>query len=251
MFKRGYAAAACGALALLLTAAQTSPAEVFVTFPVGRGGTLGAFGPRSIAFFPSSFGSPYYGSPYYGSPYYGSPYSSPLYGGYNPSYYPPDYGSYSVNTVTPIYYGASSLTPGYSTVYAPPRLVSPSPDLAAKITDAAAPASYATPTYPLRSPDYNVIYPISPPLSQLVDNTAKVEVRVAAGAELWFDGHATSLTGADRSFTTPALEPRQDYVYEVRAHWDANGKPVDQTRKVTVHAGDRVVVDFHRTDAAK
>jgi uncharacterized protein (TIGR03000 family) len=245
MFKRGFPLAACGALALLLTTAETSPAQ-FVTFPVGRGGMGAAFGPRGFGYYPSSFGSPYYGSPYYGSPY-----SNPSYGGYNPSFYRPGYSPYSMNTVTPLYYGAASFAPGYSsgysTAYAPPRLVSPSPDFAAS----AAAAAYATPTYPLRSPDYNSIYPVSPPLSQLADNTAKVKVRAPAGAEIWFDGHATTQTGADRSFTSPALEPRQDYEYEVRAHWDADGKPVDQTRKVTVHAGDHVVVDFNRTDAAK
>jgi len=239
MFKRSYVVAACGALALLLTAAETSSAQ-FVTFPVGRGGTLGAFGPTGFGGFPS----------YYSSPNYGSPYSTPYYGGYNSPFYRPGYSSYSVNTVTPLYYGAASFAPGYSTAYAP-RLVSPSPDLAARLTDAAAPAAYATSTYPVRSPDYNVIYPVSPPLSQLADNTAHVEVRVAAGAELWFDGHATSQTGAERSFTTPELEQGQDYVYEVRAHWNGDGKSADQTRKVTVHAGDHVVVDFHRTDAMK
>jgi uncharacterized protein (TIGR03000 family) len=249
MFKRSTIAAVCGALALLLTAAETSQAQ-FVTFPVGRGGTYGAFGPSGYGGFPSS-----YGSPYYGSPYYGSPYSTPNYGGYNPSYYRPGYSSYSVNTVTPLYYGPATFAPGYSsaysTAYAPPRLVSPSPELGARIADAAAPAAYATSNYPVRSPDYNVIYPVSPPLAQLADNTAKVEVRVASGAEVWFDGHATSQTGTDRSFTTPALESRQDYEYEVRAHWNADGKAVDQTRKVTVHAGDHVVVDFHRMDAVK
>jgi|GEM_PF-3113946 uncharacterized protein (TIGR03000 family) len=249
MFKRSYVVAACGAFALLLTAVETSSAQ-FVTFPVGRGGNFGGFSPRGFGYYPSSFGSPYYGSPYYGSPY-----STPNYGGYNPSLYRPGYGSYSGNSVTPIYYGAASFAPGYSsaysTAYAPPRLVSPSPELAARAVDCAAPAAYATPSYPLRSPDYNVIYPVSPPLSQLTDNTAKVEVRAPAGAEVWFDGHATTQTGADRSFTSPALEPRQDYEYEVRAHWDADGKPVDQTRKVVVHAGDHVVVDFHRTDVVK
>jgi uncharacterized protein (TIGR03000 family) len=238
MFKRSTVAAACGALALLLTAAETSQAQ-FVTFPVGRGGTIGAFGPRNFGYYPSSFGSPYYGSPY-STPYYGSP-----------SYYRPSYGSYSVNTVTPIYYGAASFAPAYSTAYAPPRLVSPPLDALDQETGRTSPAAYATPTYPLRSPDYNTIYPVSPPLSALADNTAQVEVRVATGAEVWFDGHATSQTGTDRSFSTPALEPRQDYEYEVRAHWSADGKPVDQTRKVTVHAGDHVVVDFHRTDAVK
>jgi uncharacterized protein (TIGR03000 family) len=243
MFKRSYVVTACGALALLLTAAQTCPAQ-FVVFPVGRGGTFGGFGPRSFGFSPS------FGSPYYGSPYYGSPYSSPYYGGYNPSMYRPGYSSYSVNTVTPLYYGAASFSPAYSTAYAP-RLVSPPLDTVARATDQTAPAAYATPTYPLRSPDYNVIYPVSPPLSMLADNTAKVEVHAPAEAKIWFDGQATTQTGTERSFRSPALEPRQGYEYEVRARWDADGKPVDQTRKVTVHAGDHVVLDFHRPEAAK
>jgi uncharacterized protein (TIGR03000 family) len=242
MLKRGFYLAACGATALLLTAVETSRAQ-FVTFPVGRGG-VGAFAPHGVGFFPTFVGSPYYGSPYYGSPYYG-----PSYGGYNPSFYQPGYSSYTVNTVTPLYYGATSMAPAYSTAYAP-RLVSP-PLNSLATTDSATSAAYSTPTYPLRTPDYNVIYPISPPLSRLTDSTAEVEVRVPAGAQVYFDGHATSQTGADRSFTTPPLEPKEDYVYEVRAHWDAAGRPVDETRKVTVHAGDHLVVDFHKGAAAK
>ena len=59
MFKRGYRLAACGALALLLTAAETCPAQ-FVSFPVGRGGTIGSFGRAASAYFPIG---PYYGRP--------------------------------------------------------------------------------------------------------------------------------------------------------------------------------------------
>ncbi len=238
MFKRRYAAAG-GALVLLLAVAQTSPAEYFVTFPVGRQGTIGAFGPTNYNYYPSSFGSPYYQSPYY----------APSYGGYNRY----GYNSNSVNTVTPLYYGVATFAPGYSAAYSytPTQPVSPSPDLAGKIADPAAPAAYSMPNYPVRSPDYNVLYPVSPPLSQRADNTAKVKVRVASDAELWFDGHATSQTGAARSFTTPALEQGQNYFYDIRAKWDANGKPVDQTRKVSVHAGDHVVVDFLRNETSK
>ena len=56
MFKRSFAVAAFGALALLLTAVPTSPAEFvpFMTFPVGRGGTIGAFGPTSYSYYPGS-----------------------------------------------------------------------------------------------------------------------------------------------------------------------------------------------------
>ncbi len=242
MFKRGFSVAACGALALLLTAVQTSPAEFFpyVTFPVGRGGTIGAFGPTSYSYYPG----------YFGSPYYRSSYNNPYYGGYNPSYYQSAYSSYSVNTVTPLYYGSAGFAPSYNTAYSPARLVSPSLSSLAAINRAES-AAYSTPIYPLRSPDYHVIYPVSPPLSEVADNTAHVEVLAPADAQIWFDGHATTQTGTERSYTSPALEPHQAYVYDVRAHWEANGKSVDQTRQVTVHAGDSVVVDFHQAVAAK
>ncbi len=236
MFKRGFFATAFGALTLLLTAAQTCPAQ-FVTFPVGRGG-IAAFPVRRFGFFPSTFNSPIYGSPYY----------TPMYGGYTSPYYQTNSTSYSVNTVTPLYYGAASFAPGYSTAYSSPRLVSPSLGSLAPL-DGATSASYDAPAYPVRSPDYNVINPVSPQLSQLAaystaGETASVQVLAPANAEIWFDGHATHQTGADRSFTTPALDQGQDYVYKVRAHWDADGKAVDRTKEVTVRAGGRVVVDF-------
>jgi uncharacterized protein (TIGR03000 family) len=231
MFRRSFSVAACGALALLLTAAEASQAQ-FAFFPVGRGGTGAVFGPRGGFFFPGAFG---------GAPFY--PYGY----GYGPSY-SQSYASASVsiNMPTPIYYGAASL-PGYSAGYSSPRIVSPPPGVGLRTADAGEAANY-----PTLSSDYATRYPVSPPVSLVAAMTERagdgacVEVRVPDSAQIWFDGQKTSQTGTERIFTSPGLESGQDYTYEVRACWTLDGKTVDQTRKVAVHAGNHVVVDFLR-----
>ena len=47
-----------------------------------------------------------------------------------------------------------------------------------------------------------------------------------------------------RSFQSPPLTPGRRYAYEVRARWQANGRPVTQSREVRVTAGSNVEVDF-------
>ena len=74
--------------------------------------------------------------------------------------------------------------------------------------------------------------------------TATVEVRVPTDAELWFDGTAMAQTGDRRAFTTPALNPRLTYTYDVTARWTENGKEVTRTRDVGIGAGSSVTVDF-------
>jgi uncharacterized protein (TIGR03000 family) len=71
-----------------------------------------------------------------------------------------------------------------------------------------------------------------------------IAVRVPANAEIWFDGNKTSQTGQVRLFNTPPLEPGHEYSYEVRALWNDSGHDVDRTRKVTVHSGDRIGLNF-------
>ena len=216
MFRRTFVMAACGALALLLTAAETSHAQIF-------------FGGRGGAFFWPWIHYPV-GPTYYGYPH---PYI------YNP---PPTayttFSQYSMTAPTNFYYGAA--TPMYyGTTYAPGYYGG-----GVRAAAAVSPAAYSTLTNPIQPADYNVIYPVSPPVSAITDNTAQVEVRLPADADLWFEGHKTAQTGSDRSFRSPELEPGHDYVYDVQARWTADGKPVDETRKVTVHAGDHVVVNF-------
>ena len=226
MFKRRFSLAACGALAVLVLAVEACPAQV-VFFPVGRGGMAAAsFGGRNFGYYPDSYGPMYYPSNAYS----------------NPGYSRNSYNSYSYTAPTPLYYGAAQ----FSSAYAPTaRLVSPPPGYGLR-TDSVVEAAYTAPVYPLRSPNYPTIYPVSPPLSAVTDNTAKVEVRVPADAEIWFEGQRTSQSGTKRMYSSPALESGQDYIYEIHARWNADGKEVDQTRKVTVHAGDHVLVDFVR-----
>ena len=76
------------------------------------------------------------------------------------------------------------------------------------------------------------------------DNAVLIAVRLPADAELWFDGQKTTQTGPVRRFETPPLKPGQEYGYEIRARWMEDGHEVNQTRKVTVHAGDRLGLNF-------
>jgi len=77
------------------------------------------------------------------------------------------------------------------------------------------------------------------------NSTADVTVRVPADAKLYFEGIPMELTGTDRHFVTPPLTPRRNYQYDVRAVWNDNqGHEVVQDRKVLVHAGDNLTVDF-------
>ena len=67
---------------------------------------------------------------------------------------------------------------------------------------------------------------------------------VPSDADVFFDGSATTETGTERVFVTPALAVGQKFDYDIEAQWSANGQAVDQTRKVLVTAGANVRVDF-------
>jgi uncharacterized protein (TIGR03000 family) len=74
--------------------------------------------------------------------------------------------------------------------------------------------------------------------------TASVDVRVPADAKVWFDGTPTTMTGADRVFTSPPLDTGKTYHYEVKAQWMQDGKPVEKTLSIPVAAGQRSLADF-------
>jgi uncharacterized protein (TIGR03000 family) len=71
-----------------------------------------------------------------------------------------------------------------------------------------------------------------------------IDVRVPGNAQVWIDGEKTSQTGALREFVTPALEPGQQYSYDIRARWTENGQEVVRDRNVIFHAGDRLMVNM-------
>jgi uncharacterized protein (TIGR03000 family) len=168
---------------------------------------------------------PYWGGGWYGGsyrPYYG--YSYPSYGYSYPSYgysYPYGYADYSA----PNY--AYSYTPGYS--YSTPSN----------------PYSYAPSIAPYLAEiqSYQSLYP---PSSTTGDTRAHVQVNVPSNAQVWFEGTLTQQGGMSRTFESPELMPGRTYTYHIRARWMDNGQPRDQTRLVTVHAGQLATVDFNR-----
>jgi uncharacterized protein (TIGR03000 family) len=87
---------------------------------------------------------------------------------------------------------------------------------------------------------------------QKSDNTAHIILEVPSGAEVWFDGKTTRQTGPIRHFRSPPLQPGKNYVYELRVRWQKDGKPVEETRRVNIHANDRVSLELtHAPSVAK
>jgi uncharacterized protein (TIGR03000 family) len=83
----------------------------------------------------------------------------------------------------------------------------------------------------------------------VTSRTALIEVRVPAGAEVWFDGEKATDTGTERTFRSKPLQPDTIYTFEVKASWKENDKPVERTRKVRVMAGDEVRLSLLHPDS--
>jgi len=94
--------------------------------------------------------------------------------------------------------------------------------------------------YPNDGASYPYPYATYYPTQADDGSAATIRMSVAGEARVWFDGAATSQTGADRTFVSPSLARGHEYVYHLRVQWNDNGKTVERTRDVTVHAGDRI-----------
>jgi uncharacterized protein (TIGR03000 family) len=102
-------------------------------------------------------------------------------------------------------------------------------------------------------------FPSPPPVPDTVpastsgtpeDNAAHLQVRVPAGADLWFEGVRMPQTGEVREFTSLELKPGKGYVYDVRARWTEDGRMVDRTRTVRVRANQWTEVDMTQPEPA-
>jgi uncharacterized protein (TIGR03000 family) len=83
-------------------------------------------------------------------------------------------------------------------------------------------------------------------LEALRGRFALLDVRLRPDARLWFNDYPVRQQGPERAFQTPPLKPGRNYYYVVKASWAEDGRPVEQTRRVPVHAGEHVVLDFTR-----
>jgi uncharacterized protein (TIGR03000 family) len=87
-------------------------------------------------------------------------------------------------------------------------------------------------------------YPTNAALSTTPIDIAHVRVKCPPNAQIWFDGTTTTQLGGDRLFYSPRLQSGTQYEYNVKASWNENGKPVEQTRTITVAAGRTVDLNF-------
>ncbi len=78
----------------------------------------------------------------------------------------------------------------------------------------------------------------------LSPSKAKLVVEVPADAKLFIDDVQLKAAPGVRSFNTPTLEVGQSYYYMVRVETIRDGKPVSQTRRVIVRAGEIARADF-------
>jgi len=201
------------ATALLLIPSVSQAQRGRGGYSIGRGGVGFSYG-----------SSPYYGNWGYGySPYYSGSYYPGSYG-YNSGYYPrSNYGGYYYPNTS--YYNNSYYNNSYYSN-----------------------GSYAsTPT----TSSYQSFYPSQGVTGASYANVPEqsslavtMSIRVPPDAEVWFGDVKTNLTGAERLFVSPPLEPGKDYTYEIRARWNEDGRPVERTRTLQVHAGDRLNISF-------
>jgi uncharacterized protein (TIGR03000 family) len=209
------------------------------------------FGRSGFYYSPATgfgYGNPGYGNPYYGNPYYGGGYS-PYYGANSPWQYGYGWGNYPTysrgwgynNSYNyPGYSGAWWNAPGYGQSTGGYYGEGMPADYYSSTTGTTTGMTSPAGTMGQRGMSQQGR------MSQTgsMDGRVLINVRVAPDAEVWFDDQKTSQTGPVRSFITPSLNPDQDFVYHIRARWTENGHPVDKTRRIDVHAGDRLFVNF-------
>jgi uncharacterized protein (TIGR03000 family) len=73
---------------------------------------------------------------------------------------------------------------------------------------------------------------------------ATVVIKAPADVTISFNGQVTTRRSNEESFQTPRLAPGRTYAYQVKAEALRDGKPVTQSKRVTVQGGGRTIVDF-------
>lgn len=74
--------------------------------------------------------------------------------------------------------------------------------------------------------------------------TATVVVDLPPDSDLYVDGAKANVTSARRTIVTPPLQPGMEYAYTLKAEAVRDGKPVSQTKQVTIRAGAVTQVRF-------
>jgi uncharacterized protein (TIGR03000 family) len=148
-------------------------------------------------------------------------------------------GEYHVPTGVPSYvnpgYGAPAGTPPMGAIINPMNPIIPrvNPGTAVPPTELI-PKAPTFPPIPLpdakEEPKKIEKSPVSAPSTVLLN--------VPTGAKVFVETHMLKGDAAERSFRTPNLEPGQEYVYTVKAYITIGGSEHEETKQVTVKAGE-------------
>jgi uncharacterized protein (TIGR03000 family) len=84
-----------------------------------------------------------------------------------------------------------------------------------------------------------------------VKTPAKVSIAVPADAKVLFNGVAAAGSGESRVFTTPDLNPNQDYEYVLTAEAVRDGQTIAVSERVIVRAGQETKVTLMPAAAAR
>ena len=82
------------------------------------------------------------------------------------------------------------------------------------------------------------------PQRERTNDKAHIWLRVPENAEIWVNGVKTKQTGESRYFFSPPLAPGKKYSYQMRVRWNKDGKPVEETQTILVHAGATIRRDI-------
>ena len=82
------------------------------------------------------------------------------------------------------------------------------------------------------------------PKGKKTEAPAVIQVSLPADARLIVDGHVTTSTSAQRTFTTPALPVGETFSYTLRTEAVRDGRTVVESQQVTVRGGEETQVNF-------
>jgi uncharacterized protein (TIGR03000 family) len=93
------------------------------------------------------------------------------------------------------------------------------------------------------------VTPEKPPVSPsarlgIYGAPAKLVIEKPVDAKLFVDNIPIGADVTSKTFTTPELSPAQAYYYMVRIEMTREGKPVSETRRVIVRAGETATETF-------
>lgn len=102
------------------------------------------------------------------------------------------------------------------------------------------PTGSKQPLPPLGGAETGTVVP--PP--QVLNDRAKITIKLPANATLFVDAKKNNRTDTVREFTTPVLKKGELYTYILKAEWSREGRVETEERKVQFMAGEMHTVDF-------